>query len=258
MKKLLLASLVLAVAAPAFAVPTNQGPDRPVPADPNDISDDLGGGSRVLYAPSEGDDAAFRGAIATAIGGTCDYFDAISGTPDAALLAGYDCVMTWANFAYADADGFGNNLAAFVDNGGAVVLGAFAVYTSGNSLGGAIVTPAYCPVSGGFNNFFFASYAGDGSGCWYTGVGGFGATYRDILSLQGAGAINGTFTDGEIAGAYNTGSGAPAVVYANGAGGFPIDGNGPDWPQFVANGCTCFTNPIPTVETSWGRIKSLY
>jgi len=256
MKKLLLATLALAVAAPAFAVPTNQGPDRPLPTDAHDLGDDLGGGPRVLYAPSEADDPAFRTAIGTAIGGTCDYFDAVAGTPDATLLAGYDCVMTWANFAYADADGFGNNLATFVDNGGSVVLGAFAVYTSGNSLGGAIVTPAYCPVSGGFNNFFFASYAGDGSDCWYTGVASFGATYRDVLSLQGAGAINGTFTDGEIAGGYNTNG--VACVYANGAGGFPIDGNGADYPQFVANGCTCFGDVVPTVETTWGSLKGAF
>jgi hypothetical protein len=256
MKIILLASLALVVVAPVFAVPTNQGPDRPLPNDPNDIGDGLGGGPRVLYAPSEGDDPAFRNAIATAIGGTCDYFDAISGTPDTALLSGYYCVMTWANFAYADRDLYGDNLAAFVDVGGSVVLGAFAAYTSGNSLGGAIMTPAYCPVVGGFNLFSFSSYRGDGIGCNYIGVSTFGATYRDDLSLQGGGAINGTFADGEIALGLN--SAGPNVCYANGAGGFPIDGNGPDWPTLIANGCTCGGGTTPVEETTWGSLKATY
>jgi hypothetical protein len=256
MKKLLLASLVLAVAAPAFAVPTNQGPDRPLPNDPSDIGDDLGGGPRVLYAPSEADDAAFRGAIATAIGGSCDYMDASGSTPDGALLAGYDCVMVWANFAFADRDAYGNNLATFVDNGGSVVMGAFCAYTSGNSLGGAIMTPAYCPVSGGFNHFSFSSYRGDGTGCEYGGVSSFGATYRDDLNLQGGGAVNGTFADGEIALGQNPSG--PSVYYANGAGGFPIDGGGPDWPQLIANGCTCTGGGTPVEETTWGSLKATY
>ena len=62
-----------------------------------DLSAADGVGPAVLYAPSESDDPAYRADIATAIGGTCDYFDARFGNPGSALLSAYDCVHTWAN-----------------------------------------------------------------------------------------------------------------------------------------------------------------
>ena len=103
-------------------------------------------GETILYAPSEGDDAALRAAIAGYTGGTVDYFDARAATPDVTLLQSYDCVYTWANYAFLDPTGFGNNLADAVDTGTVVILGAFCTYTSGNSLGGEIMTSAYSPV----------------------------------------------------------------------------------------------------------------
>lgn len=257
MKKVLSGVMLLGlIAAPVLAVPTNQGPDRPLEGLGQHVisGDELGGGFRGLYAPSEGDDAAWRANLGAATGGTWDYFDPRYATPTLTFLMDYDCVHVWANYAFLDRDAYGNVLAQFVDAGGTVVMGAFTVYTGGNSLGGAIVTPAYCPVVGGYNNFFFASYAGDGTTCITDGASAFGATYRDILSLNPNGNVGGTFTDGEEAVAYNDDF-TPSVVYANGSGGFPIDGSGQDWPIVVGNACTCSGGGVPVEETSWGSLK---
>jgi hypothetical protein len=256
MKKVLSAIVLLGVAAaPALAVMTNQGIDRPLPTDDHVFSDGLGGGPAMLYAPSEGDSPSFRADIAAAMGGTCDYFDASASTPSIDLLMEYDCVQVWANFAFADADGYGDNLARFVDAGGAVIMGAFTVYTSGNSLGGDVVTPAYCPVSGGSNNFFFDTYSGDGTSCVTDNAAGAGATYRDILSLQGTGVANGTFNDGEIFVAYNADF-APRVLYVNGSSG--IDGFNGGMVGAVADACTCTGGGVPVEETTWGTLKGQF
>jgi hypothetical protein len=254
MKYLLLGLLCFAVVGSASAAPTNLGPDRAVEFLGHDLSGETGGGA-ILYAPSEADDAAFRAAIAAACGCTVDYYDARAGTPDAALLSNYSCVMVWANFAFADNVLYGNNLADFVDAGGHVVLGAFCAYTSGNFLSGRIMTSGYCPVLGGTNHFSFATYVGDGTTCIYTGVSSLGATYRDILVTQGSGLVDGHYTDGEICHAYRPDF---AVIYANGCGGFPLDGSAPDWPTAVSNACSCAGGPTPIHKTSWGQIKVQY
>jgi hypothetical protein len=141
----LLAAFV-ASAPLAGAAQRNTGGDAPKPNDRNILTPKnkmkLGAPVNILYAPSEADDPAYRSAIAAITGGTVDYFDGVNGTPSVALMQNYDCVYTWANFAYQDNVTFGNNLATFVDGGGRAVLGAFCTFTSGNSMGGAIMTAA--------------------------------------------------------------------------------------------------------------------
>lgn len=166
-----------------------------------------------LFAPTEGDNAAFRAQVAAILGDTVDYFDASSATPTLALLAAYDGVFTWTNFSYANSVLFGDNLADYVDGGGRVVLGAFTPYTSGNFLGGRIMTSGYSPVKGGTNTFTSSDYSGDGTGSLWDGVDSYSATYRDNVVLQGDGIANGTFLDGVIAAAYRPGG---RVVYLGG------------------------------------------
>lgn len=193
----------------------------------------LRGAGGILYAPSEADDAAFRAAVAAASGGVVDYFDARAATPSVALMDTYQCVVTWTNFAYSDNVAFGDNLATFNDNGGSVVLGVFTTYTSGNFLAGAIMTPAYSPVVGGSNHFAMSNYAGDGTTSIHNGVAAYECTFRDILALQGAGAQDGSYVDGEIAHAYNPDF---SVVYSNGSGDVALGCTG-DWALLVANSC---------------------
>lgn len=259
MRKTLLVLLAIAfgvtAGSPVFA--NNIKTASPAVFEGNDITPDTGG-ARVLYAPSEADDAGYRAAIAAATGGSCDYYDARYGTPDAALLDSYDCVHVWANYAFYDNVGYGNNLADYVDRGGHVVLGAFCAYTSGNYLSGRIMTDTsrYCPVVGGSNHFSLSMWDGtDADCCVHTGVTSYGMTYRDYLTLVGPGAtICGHFQDREMANALNA---AQDVIYANGSGGYPIAGVG-QVAVVVANACVCAGGSTAVENSTWGAVKDLY
>jgi hypothetical protein len=253
MRKALYLLAVLGLAGTAFAA-SNTGTSEDGPLGAHVLTPGIDGVAAVtiLYAPSEADDAAFRGAIAAITGGVVDYFDARVATPDAALLAQYDCVFTWVNFSMFDSVLMGDRLADHVDAGGTAVLGAFSTYTTGNSLGGRIMQVGYNPVTSpsGTNHFATSAYAGDGTSYLHAGVAAYDAFYRDFLTLQGTGIQDGSYVDGEIAQAYRPDGG---VVYSNGAGGAPVIGTG-DWPQLIANACgrAIYVQPliqeIPTVS----------
>ena len=204
-----------------------------------------GSGVNILYAPSEADNAGFRGAISGITGGTTDYFDAITGTPDAATLSGYDCVFVWTNFAHADATLYGDNLADFVDAGGVVVLGAFTTYTNGNSLAGRIMTSGYSPVTSpsGNNLFTFSTYNGDGTTLIWDGVASYNTDYPDDVVLQGSGIADGTLDTPILAAAYRPDY---QVVFLNGAGD-PGFISGGDTAQLVANACSLYDPTPPEV-----------
>lgn len=195
-------------------------------------------GPRMLYAPSEADDPAYRAAIAAVTGGTVDYFNASADTPDPALLATYDCVYTWVDLSYANPQRFGDLLASFVDAGGKVILGAFCTFSSGNSMKGRIMQPGYSPVWSPFgtNHFSFASLAADGTGCEYAGVSGLGTPVRDYLEVRGGGLADGHYTDGEIAAARRSDA---RVFYINGCGAVQLGGSVGDWARFVGNAALC-------------------
>ncbi len=233
-KSLILAACFCLVATMAFGQ-ANSGAIGLKPPSDNDLTPIPEGGISILYAPSEADDAAYRAAIAAFTGGTVDYFDASAGTPSASMLAGYDCVYTWTNFAYADNVTFGDRLADHVDAGGNVVLGAFTTFTGGNFLSGRVMTSGYSPVNSpsGSNWFFSSNYAGDGVTSIHNGVTGYECTFRDILALQGGGLQDGSYLDGEIAHSYRSDFG---VVHSNGAGANQLGCTG-DWPLLVANAC---------------------
>ena len=192
-------------------------------------------GHRLLYAPSAGDEPAFRDQIAAQTGGVVDYFDAQTGTPSAALLATYDCVYTWIGNPPADSVLFGNRLADYVDAGGKVILGTFCTYTGGAYLGGRIMRPGYSPVVSplGLNHYASSTYAEDGFTCMHRNIVEYETIYRDILVLQGAGIQDGTFDDGEIALAYRPDR---RVIYVNTLGGFFGTG---DAARLIANACDC-------------------
>lgn len=259
MRKTLLVLLAIAfgvtAGSPAFA--NNLKTATPAVFEGNDLTPDAGG-ARVLYAPSEGDDAAYRAQIAAAVGGTCDYYDARYGTPDAALLAGYDCVHVWANYAFADNVLYGNNLADFVDRGGHVVLGAFSSYPGGNFLSGRVMTDTsrYCPVYGSGSHFSLSFWDGsDAACCVHAGVTSYGSTYRDYLTMVGPGAtICGRFQDGEMANALNA---AQDVIYANGAGGYPLGPVG-QVGAVAGNACVCAGGSTAVENSTWGAVKDLY
>jgi hypothetical protein len=214
--------------------------------------------ARILYAPSQDDDPAYRAAIGAAAGAIVDYFDARAATPTAELLNTYGCVYTWTNAACSDPVLFGDRLADYVDQGGHVVLGEFCTYTTGNPLGGRIMTAAYSPVTSpnGTNHFVVDAYAGDGTTCIHRGVTAYASYSRDVLVLQGAGVADGHYKDGEIAHAYRPDR---KVIYSNGCGdatnaAFGASG---DWPILIANGCAC-AEEVPTLPNTWGAVKAIY
>lgn len=198
----------------------------------------------ILIAPSEADNPAFNVAVAAIFGDTVTYLDARSSTPSVAALSAYDAVFTWANYSFADETTFGNNLADYVDGGGRVILGAFSTFTSGNSLGGDIMTAPYSPVTSpsGTNHFSFSSYAGDGTSGLWTGVGSYGAFYRDFVTLQGSGIVDGHFLDGEIAAAYRPDF---AVIYLGGME--TLTSNSGDYARLLANAVHVEATAPPTV-----------
>ncbi len=215
-----------------------------------------GGGGGILYAPSEADDPAYRAAISAAAGGaTVDYFDARASTPSVATMLQYDAVYSWTNFAYADSVTFGDNLAAYNDAGGTVVLGVFCTFTSGNSMSGTIMTAGYCPVVSplGSNHFTTSTYNGGGQTCIYGGVASLSSGFRDILTVQGTGIEDGFYADGEICHAYRGGTGGSQgdVVYSNGSGAVQLTSAGP-WGTAVGNAATCGID----VSSAWADIGS--
>jgi hypothetical protein len=248
----------VALPAPHSLQVTNKGDLLPVVFSGHHLTAGAaeGGATTILYAPSESDDPAYRAAIAAAAGGaTVDYFDARVATPDVATLSQYDAVHTWANFAYANNVLFGDNLAAYNDAGGTVVLGVFCTYTSGNFLSGAIMTAGYCPVDSpsGTNHFTPSTYSGGGTTCIYDNVSTLTSTYRDFLVTQGSGVSDGAYADAEICHAYR-GTSAPGqgdVVYSNGSGASALGGSG-QWANAVANSCVC------SVSGGGGPGKLLY
>lgn len=232
---MLVALAVLGTAASVHGQKSNTG--GPTSADPHVLSASFGppGMPRVLYAPSNGDDATFRANLAAAIGGVVDFFNASTGTPSAALLDQYDVVYTWANLAYSDAVLMGDRLAGYVDRGGRVILGAFCTYTSGNSLDGRIMDPAFSPVTSplGTNLFLESAFGDGGRTCSHNCVDAYTAYYRDELVLQGLGEVDSSFADGEIAVAFRPDK---RVWYFNGF--TPLDITG-DWPAMVRNIIDC-------------------
>ena len=188
---------------------------------------------RILYATSNQDNSSFRAALASITGGTVDYFNAISATPDTSLLSTYDCVFTHPNWPYDDNVLMGDRLAGFVDEGKPVVLGTFSFY-SVYAIQGAITSPAYSPVvnTGAGSRYASSCYNGDGISPIHSGVTSYCSNFRDYLSLQGAGVQDASYADGEIAVAYRPDF---KVISLNGV--FPGWYDTNIWPLLVANAC---------------------
>jgi hypothetical protein len=156
--------------------------------------DGRGGGS-ILYAPSEADNPTFRADLAACTGATVDYFDPRVATPDVALLSGYDMVMVWGNYAFADSVLYGDNLAAYVDGGGKVVLGQWCYHSDqSNWLDGEIMTAAYCPITVS-TSFDTGAYNLDGTDCVHDGVGVYSSDYFEQATLVSGAISDGTFSN---------------------------------------------------------------
>ena len=102
---------------------------------------------RILYAPTEADNAAFPSGSLRIDRSDCDYFDARAGTPTLAMLQEYHTVFTWANFATSTRSAWVTSWPTNVDLGGKVILGQWTYHSDqSNWLQGRIMDGAgLCP-----------------------------------------------------------------------------------------------------------------
>lgn len=140
------------------SIPSLPKPDVParstfLPHTPNPITIDLDKGLhasqniRVLLAPAG--EAYLAQAFLEAYPDleTVDIFDVSIGTPTLSQLAQYDVVIVWSNYEFFDPDLLGDHLADYIDQGGKVIMSAFAWYGGGNSIGGRFSFDAYSPLA---------------------------------------------------------------------------------------------------------------
>ena len=91
----------------------------------------------VLIVPAESESEYFAGnnnfmdLLADVTYSSVDYMDGTVTTPTLAQLQAYDLVVTYADSSYADKHLMGDVLADYVDSGGRVIIGNYALYTQG-------------------------------------------------------------------------------------------------------------------------------
>jgi len=135
---------------------------------------------------------------------TFDEVDASSSTQSVAYLLAYDVVIVASLGSFADPISMGNNLAAYVDQGGAVcLLGATFFSASGADLKGSIMDPEYSPLA-------TAAYHITDVICYnfipHQITSGLSSIETDFLAYtypQGNGISLGIYDSGDHIGAYN-------------------------------------------------------
>ncbi|MBN2098470.1 MAG: hypothetical protein JW753_02620 [Dehalococcoidia bacterium] len=114
-----------------------------------------------------------------------DVFEAREGTPSLPLLQGYDAVLVWSAYAFADAVALGDVLADYADSGGGVVVATWVWVGSPWGLEGRLMDEWYTPfVRAGSSLFSDASLG------WHNtahpimaGIGSISGYYRDSVSV---------------------------------------------------------------------------
>jgi hypothetical protein len=123
----------------------------------------------------------------------------VAPTPTLAELQAYDVVLVWTDGAPVNPTALGDNLAAFVDGGGGVVLSSFTQIAGSVALGGAITT-GYSPYAFGGATSFSMQALGtvyDFSHYITQGVATLGAFYRSTATLASGGVKIADFANGE-------------------------------------------------------------
>ena len=118
-------------------------------------------------------------------------------TPTLAELQAYDMVITYADASYADKWLMGDVLADYVDGGGRVIIGNYALYTQGTLtwLDGRIVEQ-YSPAVVKAPNNYGVTYQEDGTDCIFDNVGEYYALGSDVITgANGPAFLDGTYYD---------------------------------------------------------------
>ena len=157
----------------------------------------------VLIVPAETESEYLIGSynfmdlLADATYSNVDYMDGTTTTPTLTELQAYDLVITYANTHYADKVAMGDVLADYVDGGGRVIIGNYAVYTQGNLtwLDGRIIEQ-YNPAVVEAPNNYGVTYQEDGTDCIFNDVGPYYALGSDVIrGVQGPAYLDGTYYD---------------------------------------------------------------
>ncbi len=185
----------------------------------------------VLFALADGDQSWMRDALMArdSLIGNVDYMDARDTIAKVEDFLMYDVVLTYPNSSYFDTVAMGDTLAAFVDLGGRVILGAFCWYRHGNDLRGAIMDASYNPFyspSGG-NHFSSANLGWNDAGhSMMDGVSNFSEDYRDSLAVNTGADTVAKYDDGEYLLGYKI---QPSEGIVVGFNVFPSDTLGGAW-----------------------------
>ena len=191
--------------APEDSAASRGGHDlSPTPAwtyyDPNAH---IAAGARVLIVHADDGDGEPLRSILQAypdIEGV-DVYDARTSTPSLTFLQGYDVVITWINYRFADRNAMGDVLADYVDGGNSVIQASFSWVDNYDwGMGGRFVTEYYSPfTSDNYGNHFdYASLGAYNAGHpIMQGVSAALDYYRDYVSLTVGAELVASWSDGE-------------------------------------------------------------
>ena len=162
------------------------------------------GGLRVLIVQADGmPDATLSKDLLAEGASVVDDFDARSGTPTLEQLLGYEIVVPFSNYPYADPTTLGNNLADYLDVGGVVVAFADDWFGGNQSIQGRWLTGNYTP----FNNpGTLIVENGTLGSCTFSllcdRVTTLNALFRETVTLSSGATQAATWNDGSILMAY--------------------------------------------------------
>jgi hypothetical protein len=154
------------------------------------------GVSNILIVYADQGAANLQAALAAVSGVTqVDLFDARSDTPTVDLLNQYSMVVTFSNFAYQDNTATGNNMVAYMNNGGIVVSAAFSSYTTYGMQGDWI---NYDPFENSSSTNFSWGGLGayDASSSIMNNVSNVNAYFRTINTLSTGATLVASWDDG--------------------------------------------------------------
>lgn len=177
-------------------------------------------------------------------------------TPDLATLMGYDVVLTWSNYMYQDPGLLGDNLADYVDAGGAVVVMVFATDPGWGIQGRMRSDPSYLPLNCTGLNYLYTEM-----GDIYTaheimnGVSSIGSIFFwNNASVQPGATWLGDLVNGEAFAAINA---AENVVGLNLYPGDYKYWTGDGW-ILMNNAIKYAAGSVPIQRGTWGSIKSSF
>lgn len=126
---------------------------------------------------------------------TVTEINVISQTSTVEELSAFDVVMVWSSYVFSDPVLMGDNLAAYVDAGGAVVLAQFS-FGERWAIQGGITADGYSPFSPGIIRYITGNLgAFDSSSPIMEGVSSLSDKYRSAVTLKDGATLVASYDD---------------------------------------------------------------